>query len=246
MYVDRTYRETFSAKDLVPFRVVIKDSDMMILVDKESYVPELPKKAEQITRFYRTQLEDYIMRDPIFKTTLEPHLAYEDAPPIALEMVKAGNSCGVGPMAAVAGAMAELVGRALLKKVKEVIVENGGDLFLCIKKPRIVGIFAGQSPFSDKLALKVYPGESPLGLCTSSGTVGPSLSFGKADAVVIAAPSAALADAAATAVGNLIQTKDDVVKGVEAAKRIKGVTGVLVIKDDRLSAWGDIEIVPRA
>lgn len=244
MYVDRTYRERYSGSGLVGFRVVVKDSDLFILVDESSYSSRLEKIAEQQVIYWRGLLEAYIASDPKYKTTLKPHVANLGAPDIVLEMAKAGNLCGVGPMAAVAGAIAERVGKELKKHVKEVIVENGGDLFLDVERIRHIGVFAGQSPFSDKLALKIYPDSTPVGICTSSGTIGPSLSFGKADAVIIRSSSTALADAAATAIGNIVLNKDDVKKGIQAAQRIKGVSGAVVIKEDQLAAWGEMEILP--
>jgi ApbE superfamily uncharacterized protein (UPF0280 family) len=109
---------------------------------------------------------------------------------------------------------------------------------------RTVAIFAGQSRFSQRLGIKVYPDESPLGICTSSGTVGPSLSFGTADAVLIKSPSAALADAAASRAGNLVKTAEDAARAIDAVKGIPGITGILIIKDETLAAWGSIELVP--
>ncbi len=243
MYVDRTYRDNFS-DDMVRFRVVVKDTDLLIKVDRASYSIELEQKAERKTMFFRTQLEEYIALDPDFKTTLTPHIGLSATPPIGLTMLQAGNQCNVGPMAAVAGAMAEAVGKYLRRYVQEVIVENGGDLYIDTAKDCTVGIFAGKSLFSNKVALRVPIAAQPLGICTSSGTVGPSLSFGKADAVVITATSAALADAAASAVGNVVQTKADVKTGVDLAKTIAGLRGAVVIKDDQMAAWGDVEIVP--
>jgi len=122
--------------------------------------------------------------------------------------------------------------------------KRGGDIFLQIRRPRLVGIFAGLSPFSHRLAVEIDPQWGPVGVCTSSGTVGPSYSAGRADAALVLAPSAALADAAASAVGNVVQTLEDVERGVEVARSIKGVSGVVVIKEDRLAVWGKIKLVP--
>ena len=146
-------------------------------------------------------------------------------------------------MAAVAGAMAELVGKKLLDFSPEVIVENGGDIFMKISKRRRIGIFAGNSPFTDKLALEIDPGETPLGICTSSGTVGPSLSLGSTDATIVTSRSAALADAAATAVGNLVKMADDVQGALDYGKGIKGVRGIVIIVGDKMGAWGEIKLV---
>jgi ApbE superfamily uncharacterized protein (UPF0280 family) len=145
-------------------------------------------------------------------------------------------------MAAVAGAMAEMVSKDLLKLSKEVIVENGGDIYLATSKERTVGIYAGNSPLSLKMGILIKPEEAPLGICTSSGTVGHSLSFGKADAVCILSKSAALADAAATAVGNVIQEKKDIEKGLERGKEIEGVLGMLIIVGEKMGVWGNITL----
>ena len=148
-------------------------------------------------------------------------------------------------MAAVAGAFAEFVGRELLRISPEVIVENGGDIFLKTGKTRLVGVYAGESPYTGKIALKVEPADTPLGICTSSGTVGHSLSFGKADAVIVLSPSTSLADAAATAIGNIVQTADDVQKALDFARGVAGLLGVAVIINDKMGVWGKINLVRR-
>lgn len=244
MYVSRVYREQVKQDDLVHFRVVIKESDLYISVDRPSFNPGVEELAYELTWRYRQALEEYIAVDPVFRTTFSPHILRQDAPPIARAMNEAAWQAGVGPMAAVAGAMAEFIGRELLSAVCEVIVENGGDIFLVTRVPRTIGIFAGTSPFSNRLGLEIQPDTTPVGVCTSSGTVGPSFSFGQADAAVLIAKSAALADAAATAVGNVVQTKADVQKAVELAQTIPGVLGAVVIKDDQLAAWGQVRLVP--
>jgi ApbE superfamily uncharacterized protein (UPF0280 family) len=157
-------------------------------------------------------------------------------------MARAASKAGVGPMAAVAGAIAEFVGHDLIALSPEIIIENGGDIFLASSRERTIGIYAGNSPLTGKIGLKISGAETPLGICTSSGTVGHSLSFGQADAVVILAKSATLADAAATAIGNLISQADDIPKGIERAQGIKGLKGVIIIKDDRLGLWGEVKI----
>ncbi|MGI6647967.1 MAG: UPF0280 family protein [Bacillota bacterium] len=244
MYVQRTYRCGQSSQDLSFFQVRLKETDLYIGVDQERYTPELVKIAEELVWQYRNQLELYIQEDPEFRITFEPHFLLPTAPALARIMGQAAWQAGVGPMAAVAGAMAEAVGRGLLTKVREVMVENGGDIFLKIRRPRLVGIFAGTSPYSHRLALEIDPRWGALGVCTSSGTVGPSFSAGRADAAVILAPSTALADAVATAVGNVVQTPADVEKGLELARSIQGVIGAVVIKEDKLAAWGKVKLVP--
>ncbi len=142
-----------------------------------------------------------------------------------------------------AGAVAQMVGEKLLHSSPEIIVENGGDIYLKVSRKRVVAIYAGESAFSGKLAIEVAPDRTPLGICTSSGKVGPSLSLGIADAAVVVAPSAALADAAATAVGNAVKSEDDVDAALEIGRRIKGVSGIVVIAGSNLGVWGDIRLL---
>jgi len=158
-------------------------------------------------------------------------------------MLAAGSEAGIGPMAAVAGAIAEFVGNRLQVLSEELIIENGGDIFLKSRQERCVAVFAGDSPLSGRVALKIAPSDRPSGICTSSGTVGHSLSFGRADAVCILSESPTLSDAAATAVGNVVKAKADISLGIERAQSIRGVQGVLIIIGDRLGLWGKMEIV---
>ncbi|MDD5190800.1 MAG: UPF0280 family protein [Dehalococcoidales bacterium] len=237
-YKPRFYRHWSKDTDLVSFNVTVKETDLLIRARKN-----LKKKALEVVLKQRELLEKYIARHPGFLTELSPFPVGEDAPQIARTMAEATAKVGVGPMAAVAGAFAEVVGRALLEYSDEVIVENGGDIFLKLAKTRLIGIYAGDSPYSGKLALQIEPQDTPLGVCTSSGTVGHSLSFGKADAAIILAPSAALADAAATAVGNLVQTADDIQRAIESVNIVPDISGIAVIIGDKMAAWGKINLV---
>jgi ApbE superfamily uncharacterized protein (UPF0280 family) len=179
-------------------------------------------------------------------TALVPFPVSADAPAIARSMEEAAEKVNVGPMAAVAGAFAEFVGKDLLKFSSEIIVENGGDIFLKTAKSRLVGVYAGEnSPLTGKIALKIEPADTPLGICTSSGTVGHSLSFGKSDAVVVLAPSAALADAAATAIGNIVKVETDVEIALEFARAVSGLVGVAVIINDKMGVWGKVNLIRR-
>ena len=239
MYQPRFYREWTKDKDLVSFSVVVRETDLYIRARRN-----LKRKALKAVLKYRAPLEGYIGRHPEFLTSLIPLPVGEDAPQIVKAMANAAKEVGVGPMAAVAGAIAEYVGKDLLPFSSEVIVENGGDIFLKILKKRLIGIYAGGSPLSGKVALEIQPEETPLGVCTSSGTVGHSLSFGRADACTVLSPSASLADAAATAVGNLVREVEDIPRGIEFAQGVKGLKGVVIIKDDRIGLWGEVKILP--
>ncbi|MBO8129128.1 MAG: UPF0280 family protein [Peptococcaceae bacterium] len=243
-YRERTYRESFKKTELHFFQVVVKETDLYIGVPRDRFTPELAEEVYDLVLKARRDMEQYLQFHPGFKESLEPVTPDPDAPKMIRDMVQAAAACGVGPMAAVAGAFAQLVGRYLANSYTEVIVENGGDIYLQTTKPRLIGIFAGNSPFSGRIAVKVPPYLSPLGICTSSGTVGHSLSFGKADAVTVLAETSILADAVATATANKINRPEDLQAATAFAAEIKGVRGVLAIKNDKLAAWGEVELVP--
>ncbi len=236
-YQPRTYRHWIEGKDLIAFSVTEKETDLYIRATSN-----LQRKALRLVLKYRKQLEGYIERNPTFQTSLEPLSISENAPAIVREMAEAGKKAGVGPMAAVAGAIAENVGKELLTFAPEIIVENGGDIYLKTLKKRVVGIYAGGSPLSGKVGLEINPRDTPLGICTSSGTVGHSLSFGRTDAVVAVAASAALADAAATAIGNQVKQPDDIDKALEFAQGIGGLKGVVIIIGGNVGVWGEIKL----
>jgi ApbE superfamily uncharacterized protein (UPF0280 family) len=239
MYEPRFYRHWIKDSGLVSFEVAVKQTDLYIRSQRN-----LKDKALNSVLKHRGSLETYIERHPLFLTTLDIYQTEPEAPAIVKEMAKVSQLTGVGPMAAVAGAIAEAVGKDLLAFSPEIIVENGGDIFLKISKKRLVGIYAGQSTFTRKIALEILPRETPLGICTSSGTVGHSLSLGNADAVITLSPSAALADAAATALGNMVKAADDIPEAIEKAQSIEGLRGVVIIVGDKMGIWGKVRIVP--
>ncbi|HID96432.1 MAG TPA: UPF0280 family protein [Candidatus Latescibacteria bacterium] len=236
-YEPRTYRDLLSRDDLVLFTVAVGETDLAIRAERE-----LSHQAVLAIRDARRQIERYILRHPEFETSLEPVEVDEDAGTVVLQMAEAGEKAGTGPMAAVAGAIAEHVGERLLESSKEVIVENGGDIFVRSLKERVIGIYAGTSPLSGKIALKISPSSSSLGVCTSSGTVGHSTSFGKADAAVVISRSTPLADAVATATCNNVKGTKDIGKAIDFAMRIEGVLGVVLIIGNRLGVWGEVEL----
>lgn len=237
MYQPRIYRHQLRVSDLVSFSVVDRETDLHISAQRN-----LENEALEAIRNCRIPLEEYIRSHTLFLSSLEPCPVEPFAPSIIKDMAEAARIAGVGPMAAVAGAIAQTVGNNLLVHTREIIVENGGDIFMKILTTRFIGVYAGDSPLSGKIALEIEPDNTPLGICTSSGTVGHSLSFGTADAVVVLSPSAALADAVATAIGNKVQTIDDIASAIDIARNIKGVTGLLLIKDDKMGLWGRVKI----
>jgi ApbE superfamily uncharacterized protein (UPF0280 family) len=237
MYEPRTYRHWIKDKDLVSFVAVVRETDLHIRAQRN-----LQTDALKAIKKHRQPLEEYIDSHPLFLHSLEPFDVEDNAPDIVKDMANAARIVGVGPMASVAGAIAEVVGRELLAYSAEVIVENGGDIFMRSLKKRRVGIYAGNSPFTGKIAIEIESSDTPLGICTSSGTVGPSLSLGVADAVIVLSPSTALADAAATAIGNHIKSADDIAVEIERAEDICGITGLVIIKDDKIGLWGKVKL----
>jgi ApbE superfamily uncharacterized protein (UPF0280 family) len=234
---DHGYRNRVHPKDLISCRVLVKETDLLV-----SASVDLGKQAKDRVHHYRRQLEDYIRGNSDFISTLLPYPEDPFAPEIVREMISAARAFGVGPMAAVAGAIAQFVGRDLLCYSKEVIVENGGDIFVKTKRPVTVSLFAGNSPLSDKFGLILAAEEMPMGVCTSSGTVGHSLSLGMADAVCLVSQSAPFADAAATALGNRITNKFNLTAEIESIREYKDIKGGVVIIGKTMATWGEIEL----
>ncbi len=238
MFSNRDYRVKSKRKDLVPFIVTVKETDLYIQA-----CSDLSDTALRSVLRQRGYIETHMTLDPQFKTSLKPIEGIESAPAIVMEMIEAGKKAGVGPMAAIAGAISEFAGQSLLKYSKEVIVENGGDVFFKTASHTVFTIFAGTSPLSMKIGVRIAPRNTSMGLCTSSGTVGHSTSFGKADAVTVISPSCALADAAATALANIVKTERDIKRAIDAGQQIPGVEGLVIIKGEKLGVWGDLELV---
>ncbi len=233
-----TYRGPIRPGGLHCFQIEIKESNMLVLADKK-----LSKETEEALIGCRRDIEQYIYRHPDFRVTFKPFPPEKNMPAIVKAMADAAQEVGVGPMAAVAGAIAEFVGKKLLEHCRQVIVENGGDIFIKTKKRRTVGIYAGNSPLSEKIALEIEPQNTPLGICCSAGTFGRSQSLGQADAVVVLSPSASLADAAATAVGNIVKDGSSIAKGLGFLKKFPLVRGGIIIKDKKMGVWGQVKVV---
>jgi len=241
--VKRDYRQSVAGDGLISTRVCVGETDLHILSDRE-----VKEAAHELIIRYRMQVEAHIAKDPLFRSSLVPLPQVNVAPPIIREMLQAGIDAGVGPMAAVAGAVARFVGMGLLAVgVKEIIVENGGDIFLHRHKDCTAAIFAGQSPLSYNVGIRIRRENMPCGVCTSSGTIGHSLSFGDADSVTVVADSVSLADAVATRLGNEVGKgrggKEGVGRALECAKMFPAIRGVVVICNEVMGAAGDVELV---
>lgn len=228
------YRGMVKAHDLITRKILVKQTDLLV-----SGFTDLEEEAKSLVYKYRRQLEDYIGKHPSFVRAFCPFKRDPFAPRIVNSMIEAGSRANVGPMAAVAGAIAEYVGLGLLPYSRDVVVENGGDVFIRSKVRREMLLLAESSDFTC-MKIAIQPSPEPVGVCTSSGKLGHSLSYGKADAVMVVGPTASMADAAATGIANLIRSPSDIKKGLDRAQEI-GALGALILIEDQMGAWGNIE-----
>ncbi len=234
MYTERTYRSWTDNDGMLSY--VVKEDESDLFVTSETDLSGvISKHLIQIRKI----LTAFINAHPEFQSSLVPLDLKSDDETIAL-MLDSARSADVGPMAAVAGAVNEYIGKRIHE---DLIIENGGDIYIRGNGEKTIGLFAGdRSPFSHKIGLKVQV-RNKMGICTSSGTVGHSLSFGHADAVTIISQSCALADAVATSICNMVQTDADIEKALERAMSIKGIDACIIAINDKLGVLGDVEIV---
>ena len=236
-YIERNYRNKIKINDLNTFHVNIKETDLFV-----SASGDFKTETENIIHNLRYKLEGYIQTHPDFLTTLEPYPDDPYAPRIVRDMISCSARAGVGPMASVAGAVAQYVAYGLKDLSDQIIIENGGDIYMKVSRDVTVSIFAGTSPLSDRVGIVIPEKMMPLGVCSSSGRIGHSLSMGNSDVVCILSRSAVLADAAATALGNKVKSKKDLRIISEEADAIDGVLGGIAILDDEMTAWGEVEL----
>ena len=239
-YRERSYRSRSSNDERRWFCVKFLESDLWIGVDSGSYRASMEADTYAMLVDLRRQMDAYLLMDPQYKTALTPYNAGLEAPNILKEMSRVSHKTGIGPMSAVAGAVAKKVAEFL--GTKEVIVENGGDIYAQAASDMDISVFAGQSPLSEKIGLHIPAAEFPLGICTSSGTVGPSLSLGRADAVMIVCKDVMLADSYATAMANRIKTVNDLQSVIDRISDIPEILGAIAVKDDRLAITGCYEL----
>jgi hypothetical protein len=240
----RTYRTQFNIERFQSFEVKYLETDLWIGVNTSSFKEEMKAVAFDKIQELRTRLDEYILSEPFFKKSLKPYHPSENAPAEAKEMAAAAEKAGVGPMAAVAGLFAREVGDAILKNfsVEEMVIENGGDIFVLLKNELVLSVFAGESPLSERIELVIPAEKIKLGICTSAGTVGPSMSFGKADAVVVICEDVLLADAFATAFGNKVKSPNDVEKAINQAEKYPEILSMLIVCEDKVGIRGEYEI----
>ncbi len=230
----------------------IKETFVWITADEKRYI-EIAK--EEIMQ-RRRELEKFVRWHPYFLVTLESYRIdetevgndrkKEGTPEIVRRMIESSDKFGIGPMSAVAGTLAEFAVEAMRNAgATYAMVDNGGDIALLTDREVLAGIYAGESSFSNKVALRIKPSPSLIGICTSSGTVGHSISFGIADAATVISKSASLSDAAATTLGNAVTDAHSIQNAFRLISHVEGIEGALVIYKEMLATWGKIPEIVR-
>ncbi len=235
MYEERVYR-AYCSNALHEYQTINQESDLSI------YYNETIDRIDILLNDSRKIIEDHIEKEKVFLTTLLPLATHENDHDLIKHMKLSSAKCGVGPMASVAGAVAQQLANQLSPLNSDLIIENGGDVFIKTSIKRNILIHAGESKLSDVLSIEVDPEISPVGICTSSGKMGHSLSFGNSDAVVVVSQDILLADSAATAIANIIQSASDIEKGLSLARSIGNIIGTVIIIDNTIGVWGDITL----
>jgi len=243
-YQPRLYREAMGNSRWTSFRSAYRETDLWVAIDTKHYSKEAERFTMDRILCYRQIIEKHIAYHPEFHDSLTPVVDPGGTHPIITAMSEAAGQAGTGPMSAVAGAMAEHICCDLLAEYEadEVVVENGGDIFMKLTAPVSVAVHAGSSPLSEKIALQIKPEQTPLSLCCSSGTIGHSLSFGIADACMIGCRSGAEADAFATAFCNKVKNAGMVHEVTEQALGHSQIMSVVIITGDKLALGGRIEV----
>lgn len=243
MHQPRVYRDTFNTERFASFTLQYRNTDLWIGVDFGSFSPEMAEFLQSEVVQVWQGLEGYIQIHPEFQTSHSPVILSGNAPEAAILMAEAGNRAGTGPIAAVAGFVAWHTGEILRQKfgAKEIVVENGGDFYLYLEKDLTMSIYAGKSPLNGKIAVIIPASSTPCGVCTSSGTVGHSFSYGKADAVMVACQSPLLADAWATSLANRIQSPDDIQQVLNFSEEFPEIQSLIIICEDKVGIRGNFD-----
>lgn len=243
MYVNRKYRASHALTEgRTSFCVSHRRSDLWVAVDSDSFTEDMPALCERLLVDMWRDMESYLATDPEYARVLIPYAPAAAAPDIFRRMSAASSLAGIGPMGGVAAACAEYLAMRLAEKMpyRDIIIENGGDIYARCEGTLDVAIWAGASPLSGKVGFRVPSEGKAIGISTSSGTVGPSLSFGVADAVMVVCHDAVLADCLATAYANRVKSVEDVESVAEVLGTECEVIAAAVVKDDRIGIAGQL------
>jgi uncharacterized protein len=244
----RNYRKNITpSQNEISFQVVVEQTDLFVTAQKD-----LHAEVAAIIHEVRSVIKAHIFLNPQFGTSLTPVNVPSDADQIITAMAEASRFCNVGPMAAVAGAVAQEVATRLKPVSENILVENGGDIYMHSTVPRKVALLSDPESGS-KIGLIIKSNEFPVSICSSSGTIGHSLSLGSGDLVTVRSQDGRLADAAATALANFLKSPADVPLVIEKARILSesltksgakyGLDGVFVQYDSKIGAWGNIELI---
>ena len=205
------------------------------------------KEAKDAVFDARAIIEAKINRDPFFGTTYDPYEASKNDEPLIKRMCHASVSAGVGPMAAVAGAVAAYaLERIYGLGCRFAVFDNGGDIAMCADRDVLIGIYQDDLRFSE-LALLIRASGGMRGICSSSGRIGPSVSFGISGITTVFADDPILADACATAVANNVKdaTRESLAEAAESINKMDGAKGCLILCGGIMASCGEVpEIVP--
>ncbi len=244
IFETKSYHHYFREGRFEDFSISLDGCAFWIGIDPPSFKPEMKEQAEERLRAALEELENYITDEPFFKKSLKPCEVKETAPEIIKRAAGAAFLGNTGPMAAVPAVFCETIGQMLLDnfRIEELVVEDGNNLYLKLQESLNVCIFAGESPLSEMAGIEIKAEQTPVAVCSSSGTAGSLLNYGKADAVLIASANAALAGALATGFNNLVKKPADVGKVLARAKAIPEVTGALAVFEDQVGLHGSFEL----
>jgi len=240
MYEERFYRKDFS-KDWYSYEANVKETDILV----QSKAKLNREIIYDLINKYRGQIEDYIRNFPEFKSSLSSLELKEPAPSIIKDMIDKSYIAGVGPMASVAGAIAEYIGKDLLKFTSEIIVENGGDIFIKKEGDILLGMYAGEASLINNFSLSVKNKDSYLGICSSSSFLGHSLSLGRADLAAVISGSVIFADSMATCLANMVKDEEDIEKAIEFSRKFSLIKGVVIVKREKLGIWGQVKLLKK-
>lgn len=244
----RGYRKrTARHPDEVVFQVVVEETDLWVTTSAgltgQPVLPDLPDQIAAYVTELRGQIKAWMLLAPDFRTSLVPVPTPASAPEVARRMAHGADIAGVGPFAAVAGTVAQMVAERFAPVSPDIIVENGGDIYICSQRDRVVGLLPDPAS-GEMIGVVVKAADCPVSLCSSSATIGHSLSLGVGDIAAVRARDASLADAAATLFGNMLQGPDDVARVTERAAAMAhlGIEGVYAQCGGRVGIWGNMEL----
>lgn len=235
----RHYRQQYTRhKGEQAFQVVVEETDLHVTA-----CMDLSLEISRYVSALRGQLKSYIMLHSNYRDSYVPVHVPSGVAEIVRRMADAAGVAGVGPMAAVAGTISQMVCEEFAGNSAELIVENGGDVYMLSTRDRVAGLLP--DPHSDAtIGIVVRAHEFPVSICASSATIGHSLSLGKGDLVAVRSRDGALADACATALCNLLKSPDAIERVTESAAALEaqGIEGVFAQCGGRVAIWGNMEL----